>query len=122
MEPAQITALINSMATLIGVTGTTPFITLFLGALLVPWLVLVLVSISQHRRFESVVTMYNNNFQQVEVTQGLARDYQNLARDERELVIMTSTAMTNMHAAIENNMYCPIVRKNAKPKDIHNEQ
>jgi hypothetical protein len=118
MDPAQITALVNSMATLIGVTGTTPFLTLTLGALVTPWLVLVFVSISQHRRFEAVVTMYNNNFKQVEITQGLASDFKNLARDERDLVIMATTAMSTMNSAIENNRYCPIVRKSTSPKDI----
>ncbi len=121
MEPAQITALVNSVATLVSVTGATPYFTVALCVFLAPWIVLVFISFSQHKRFEAVVTMYNNNFKQVEVTQNLVGDFKNMARDERDLVIMATTALSTMNSAIENNMYCPIVRKSAKPKDIHNE-
>ena len=122
MSPEQITALIHSLASLIGVTGATPVVTLILGVLLAPWLVLVIISIFQHRRFEAVVTMYNNNFQQVEGIKDLAGEYKDLAKDDRELVVWTTTEVQSMRAVIENNMHCPLIRKNAKPKDINDGQ
>jgi hypothetical protein len=115
----QATALIKSLVALIEVTGATPLISLILLVLLGPWLVLVIISIFQHRRFEAVVTMYNNNFQQVEVTQGLARDYKDMADGEREMVVWATSEVSAMKAAIEGNMHCPLIRKNAKPKDIN---
>lgn len=118
MSPGEITALTNSLATLIGVAGTTPIVSLLLMVMLAPWLVLVIISIFQHRRFEAVVTMYNNNFAQVEVTQGLAKDYKDMAGGEREMVVWATSEVSALRAAIEGNMHCPLVRKNAKPKDI----
>lgn len=121
MSPGEITAFTNSLATLIGVAGTTPIVTLLLGVMLAPWLVLVIISIFQHRRFEAVVTMYNNNFAQVEVTQGLAKDYKDMASGEREMVVWAASEVSAMKASIEGNMNCPLIRKNAKPKDIQDE-
>jgi hypothetical protein len=119
VTPAEITGLINSLATLVGATGATPLVVLILGVCLAPWLVLILISISQHRRFEAVVTMYDNNFRQVEVTQDLAKDFKKMAENNRDLVIYNTTETSTMKQLVMNNMYCPIVRKNANPKDIN---
>jgi hypothetical protein len=118
VTPAEITALINSLATLADATGATPLVVLILGVCFAPWLVLILISISQHRRFEAVVTMYDNNFKQVEVTQGLAKDYKKMAENNRDLVIFNTTETSTLKQLMMNNMYCPIVRKKANPKDI----
>jgi len=118
MGPEHIAALVESLIALISITGTTPLLVVILSIILVPWIILVLISLAQKNRFEAVVTMYENNFQQVEVTQGLARDFKDMAMEQKDLVIMASTSLEAMHGSIENNMHCPIVRKNAKPKDI----
>jgi len=121
VSPAEITALLNSLSTLVGVTGTTPIMTLCLGVLLGPWLVLVIISIFQHRRFEAVVTMYNNNFAQVEGIKDLAGNYREMAKDDRETVVWAAAEVQALRSAIEGNMHCPLIRKNAKPKDIQDE-
>lgn len=118
MSPEQITALMKSLVALVQATGAAPIVSLILLVLLGPWLVLAIISIFQHRRFEAVVTMYNNNFAQVEVTQGLAKDYKDMADGEREMLIWTTSEITAMKTAIEGNMHCPLIRKNANPKDI----
>ena len=126
MTPEQITAMTHALVSLLNATGATPVVALFLGVLLGPWLVLVIISVFQHRRFEAVVTMYNNNFQQVEKTQEIAKDtqelvggYKEIIKADRELVAWTTTEMQGMSDAIRTNMYCPLVRKYAKPQDIH---
>lgn len=122
MSPEQITALMNSLVALVKVTGATPIVSMVLGVLLGPWLVLVIISIFQHRRFEAVVTMYNNNFQQVEGIRDLAGDYKDMAKADRELVVWTTAEVQSMRGVVENNMHCPLIRKNAKPKDVNDGQ
>ncbi len=122
MSPAEITALINSLASLFSVIGAAPIMAICFGILLGPWAVLVIISVFQHRRFEAVVTMYNNNFAQVEGIKDLAGNYKDMAKDDRETVVWAAAEVQALRSAIEGNMHCPLIRKNAKPKDINDEQ
>lgn len=103
----------SAIVTILQALGSSNLFWIVVVIIAAPWITLVFVSIAQHRRFEAVVTMYNNNFQQVEVTQNLAKDY-------RELITWTTSEVTKARKSAESNMHCPIVRKNSKPQDIHN--
>lgn len=85
-----------------------------------PWLILVVVSIAQHRRFEAVVEMYENNFTQTGVIVALTEGYRDMTKGYERLVQWTTVEVTEAKEAALNNMHCPIVRKHAKPKDINN--
>jgi len=83
-----------------------------------PWVVLLLVSFYNHRRFEAVVRMYENNYLQVEQIKSMADGFKEMADQYRETLIWSIQQVTEAKEVAENNLHCPIVRKNSKPKDI----
>lgn len=117
MSPEQIAAL-AAATTLIERLGTAPMGVLLVFVSLAPWVVLAIVSIYQHRRFEAVVQMYENNFAQTETCTKLAQGFAELAKGFRELVVWSTQEVTETKQAVMSNMHCPIVRKGANPKDI----
>lgn len=117
MTPEQIAAL-TAATTLIERLGTAPVGTLIALVILAPWVVTALVSIYQHRRFEAVVQMYENNYAQTETVTKLAEGFSEMAKGYRELVIWSTTEVTEVKQAVMSNMHCPLVRKGANPKDI----
>jgi len=117
MSPEQIAAL-GAATTVIERLGTAPVGVLVAFVLLVPWIVLAAVSIYQQRRFEAVVQMYENNYAQTETVTKLAEGFAEMAKGYRELVTWTTQEVTEVKQAVLNNMHCPIIRKNSRPKDI----
>lgn len=113
MTPEQIASL-NVIVALLSQLGKAPIIVIIGAVILAPWVILTFVSIAQHRRFEAVVKMYENNFAQVENITKLAKGY-------RETLVWATSEATETRSAVVNNMHCPIVRKNAKPRDFDNE-
>lgn len=109
------------MLELIRQVGPSQIAGIFVALLLTPWIILVIVSIAQHRRFEAVVKMYENNFAQTESVNALNEGYRDLAKGYRELVQWTTVEVTETKESVINNMHCPIVRKHAKPKDLSHE-
>jgi hypothetical protein len=41
-----------------------------------------------------------------------------MAKGYRELVTWTTKEVTEAKAAVLSNMHCPLIRKNAQPRDI----
>lgn len=117
MSPEQIAAL-AAATTLIERLGTAPAGVLIAFVVLAPWVVLAVVSIYQHRRFEAVVQMYENNYAQTETCTKLAEGFAEMAKGFRELVVWTTQEVTEVKSAVLTNMHCPFVRKGANPKDI----
>ena len=117
MSPEQIAAL-TAATTLIERLGTAPVGVVIAFVVLAPWVIMALVVIYQNRRFEAVVKMYENNFAQTETCTRLAEGFAETAKGFRELVTWTTTEVTEVKAAVLSNMHCPIIRKNARPKDI----
>jgi len=62
---------------------------------------------TQKRRFESAINMYKSNVKLVDA-------YEDLAKDLKEVVIMNTTAMTQLGSDINRNQYCPMVRVEKK--------
>lgn len=110
MGPEQIKT-ISALVALINSVGVMPMFSAIALITLLPWLALIFISLNQHRRFETVVTMYENNFSQVEEIRNLAEGY-------RDHLIWSTQTVTEAKEIAENNMHCPIVRKNSKPKDL----
>ena len=119
MSPDQI-KLFSAALALVGELGVAQVGVTLVIILFAPWMVLVIVSIAQHRRFEAVVKMYENNFAQTEGITALTEGYRNMTEGYRELVQWTTVEVTETKEAVVNNMHCPIVRKHAKPKDLNN--
>lgn len=117
MTPEQI-AVLAAITTILERLGTAPVGVLIAFVLLAPWIVLALVTVYQHRRFEAVVTMYENNFAQTETCTRLAEGFAEMAKGFRELVVWSTQETTEVKSAVLTNMHCPFVRKGANPKDI----
>lgn len=106
MAPEQlsaITALINAL----GDTGKWPLGVIILFSVIGPWIAAFLLVNFQSKRFEKVVSMYENNVSLVE-------DYAKLANDLHDVVIMNTQIITTLVDSIKTNQYCLAVRLEKK--------
>lgn len=132
MTPEQI-ATMTAIAALFKSIGTWPMLSILVLGQLTPWFVLIVVVIiqyqrseatakanegrfsqnssAQERRFEAVVKMYEDNVELVEKVIDLAHGY-------RDQLIWATQTVDQANSIAKNNLHCPLVRKNARPKDI----
>lgn len=68
-----------------------------------PWIAAFVLVYLQGKRFERVVRMYEDNIT-------LVKDYNSLANDLHDVVIMNTQAMTRLIDSIKTNQYCPEIR------------
>lgn len=117
MTPEQLAA-INAVATILSTLGTLPVGTLISLAVLGPWIAMVVVSVTQARRFEAVTQMYKDNVVLVQQYDTLVQQYVKVTENQHSTIVYNTEIMTEVKDAAENNLFCPIVRKGGKPKDI----
>lgn len=110
MSPDQI-SVVTTLLTLIGKLSGWPFAVLLFIYVIGPWLLAMLLSHFQGKRFESVVRMYENNVKLVE-------DYEALSKDLKEIIIMNTQAVTKLNDGIEQNQFCPMVRLEKAAKGV----
>lgn len=132
MTPEQI-ATMTAIAALFKSIGTWPVLSIIVLANLAPWVVMIALTINQNqrseaatksnenrfeqmiraqeRRFESVVKMYEDNVELVEKVIDLAHGY-------RDQLIWATQTVDQANSIAKNNLHCPLVRKNSRPKDI----
>ena len=110
MTPEQI-ATINAIATILDKVGSWPVGTLFFAAVAGPWLLQFFLSRAQERRFDAVKRMYENNVELVKTTQQIAQELQ-------QIVIYNIQVMTEVRDMANNNLFCPIVRKETKQREV----
>lgn len=79
--------------------------------MLAPWMVLVVISVGQVRRFDRVVKMYEDNVV-------LVRSFEKMAKNQQDLIMYNTQVMTGVQKMAENNLFCPLNRKHIKPRDI----
>lgn len=106
MTPDQLTTL-ASIIEIIGSVNSWPFGMILFSIILGPWLAAFGLAFFQSRRFEKVVTMYENNVRLVE-------DYARLSRDLHDVVIMNTQISTKLVENINTNQYCPSIRLEKK--------
>ncbi|MDH4317204.1 MAG: hypothetical protein OEV64_02335 [Desulfobulbaceae bacterium] len=117
MSP-EITTAATVVATILQALKDWKLTSLIALELFAPWIVLLLVSFYNHRRFEAVVKMYENNYLQVEQIKTMANGFKEMADQYRETLIYSIQQVTEAKEVAENNLHCPLVRKNSNPKDI----
>lgn len=121
MTPDQIST-ITALAALVQSIGNWPIMSIVLLVVLGPWLVNAYTSYQQQRRFElqreqsqqqfsAVVKMYENNVTVVEEVKDLAEGY-------RDQLIWSTQTVTEAKDIAKNNLHCPLVRKQSRPKDV----
>lgn len=111
-------SLASALFTLISQFGPGQLAASLAALILTPWLVLVAISWTQNRRFEAVVRMYEDNVRLVEDALKLAGDYQRLAEAGQDIAAWVGQEVAKANTLIVNNMHCPVVRRNARPRDI----
>jgi len=89
MTPEQINLFLTSLALIVERIGTWPLWTTLLMIVIGPWILAMLLSYWQMRRFEAVVRMYECNVD-------LVKSYEGLARDLKDVVMMNTEAMTRL--------------------------
>lgn len=106
MTPDQLSAIASFVKIISSVSGW-PFGMIIFFVVIGPWLAAFLLVYFQSRRFEKVVTMYENNVKLVE-------DYSKLSKDLHDVVIMNTQIMTGLVESIKTNQYCPAIRLEKK--------
>ena len=109
MSPEQL----SGIATLITLAGRMSGWPLGMLIFLVigPWIMSLLISYMQAKRFEAVVKMYESNVKLVEESEELSRDL-------KEVVIMNTQALTTLNNNIESNQFCPAVRLEKRAEGV----
>lgn len=121
MTPDQIST-ITALAALVQSIGNWPIMSILVLVVLGPWLVNAYTTYQQQRRFEqqraqsqeqfeAVVTMYKDNVLLVE-------DYKQIAGGYRDQLIWSTQTVTEAKDIAKNNLHCPMVRKQTRPRDL----
>ncbi|MDW7643437.1 MAG: hypothetical protein SCI25_00180 [Desulfuromonadales bacterium] len=119
MSPEQLAA-IKAVSDILTSLGSMPLTSIAVLVLFGPWVVMIMVSLQQNRRFEAVATMYADNVQLVKDYQDLVRGYKAIVSGQQDLIIHTTQVLTGVKSVAENNLYCPMVRKETKGKpEVH---
>lgn len=109
MSPDQLSGIAALVALFGELSGWPIGIMVFL--VIGPWIMSLLISYMQAKRFEAVVKMYENNVKLVEASEGLSKDL-------KEIVIMNTQALTLLNKNIENNQFCPMVRLEKRAEGV----
>lgn len=110
MSPEQIAAM-TAIAALIKSIGTWPVLSILVLGQLSPWIMMIFLSLSMHKRVEIQAKMYEDNVV-------LVKDVTELAKGYRDQLIWSIQTVDTANSIANNNLYCPWVRKQNKPKDI----
>lgn len=62
-------------------------------------------------RFQAVVRMYENNVE-------LVKGYETIAKGYQDMIIFNTQVMTQVREAADNNLFCPIVRRETKQREV----
>lgn len=86
MTPEHV-SLITALISLLKIINVWPFAMFFFLLIIGPWLLSLLLARQQERRFVVAVQMYEDNVK-------LVKNYERLANDLKEVVVMNTQAMT----------------------------
>jgi hypothetical protein len=108
MTPVNLES-ISAIVKILGDLAGWPFAMVVFSIIVGPWIAAFILVNIQTRRFESVVTMYQNNVILVE-------NYEKLAKDLHDVVIMNTQIIQRLVDDIKTNQYCPYVRLEKRAK------
>jgi len=94
---AEHVQLLTALVTVLKMAATWPAGMMALAIVIGPWLLAVLLVGRQAR-------MYQNNVK-------LVQNYESIARDLKDIVILNTQAVQKVCDKIETNQFCPAVRK-----------
>ena len=108
MSPEQVSILTNLIG-LVKLLSGWPFALLFFMLVVGPWIMSMMLYWNSRKRFESVVAMYEHNVK-------LVQDYNSLAKDLKDVVMVNTQTFSTLTEAIKNNQFCPMVREKGGTK------
>lgn len=110
MTPGDLSAIATFIQIISSISAWPIGLVLFF-VILCPWVAAFFLVYLQGKRFERVVRMYENNIT-------LVKDYNSLANDLHDVVVMNTQAMTRLIDSIATNQYCPAIRLEKSAKGI----
>ncbi len=117
MTPEQLTAM-TAFFTFLSQVGSTSALTVVVAVVLGPWAGLTAFALVFYGLVRRMETKYDNNVLLVETSQEQTANSQKQVEQMLKALSWNSAEVSDLKSAVENNLHCPIVRKNAKPKDI----
>lgn len=106
MSPDQIGMVLAVLALVEKIAGW-PLWVVILVILIGPWVTLFILDRNHERRAIASKKQYDNNVV-------LLKETQSIARDLREIVILSTQTMQQLTDDIEKNQFCPIVKRDQR--------
>lgn len=111
MTPDQL-ATLKLVAETLQKVGTWPLGLVLLVIEFGPWALIFVAFYWQDKRFSKVVEMYENNV-------NLVVSFEEIAKSFKDVVIFNTQVMTQVKDIADNNLFCPLNRRQIKPRDIN---
>lgn len=99
------------IASLIIALKGTPITAIIIMVFAAPWIAMFGLSYIQGKRLSTVLDLHRNSIEAAKVAGECCKDY-------KEVMVMTIEKLTKVIEAVDNNLYCPVVRKQTKQKEI----
>jgi hypothetical protein len=106
VSPDQIAAL-TALSSFFANIGTWPLGSVAIVIVFGPWVAMGFISRSIEKRHEAAVKMYEDNVK-------LVINYEKVSRELQGILVLTTQTMTQVKERIDNNLFCPIMRKDQK--------
>lgn len=106
MTPQDV-AVLTALAAMLQQIGTWPILSVLVFVMIGPWIAMFLLSRNMDKRHSAVVQMYESNVQ-------LVKNYEKIADGLQDILVLSTQAMTGVKTSVDNNLYCPLMRKDPK--------
>lgn len=106
MTPEQVgllSAIIGVLEKLSSWPGGLTLVALLVG----PWVLSLVLAHSERARLETVVKMYQDNVE-------LVKAFRRVADDQKDVIILNTQQWMAVREAVENNLFCPMIRLEKK--------
>jgi len=117
MTPEQI-SLVGTLVGLVDKVNGWQLSTILFMVLVVPWLCLIAAVYMLNKRFEEMAEMYENNAVLVEKNEELTVDYKEQNKEQKDIIMMNTQAITRLTEAIEKNQFCTALRLDKQARGI----
>lgn len=102
MTPDQVAGF-TAIAAIMKQVGTWPIGTLIAFVVIGPWVISLVLSRSQEKRFEAVREMYENNVD-------LVKSFEKVNMSLLDCVLVNTNKWTEVSEKIDMNQFCPLAR------------
>jgi len=106
LNPEQVAAL-TAIASIVSKVGTWPIGSIMAAVVFGPWVMLWILSRGMEKPQEAALKMYEDNVKLVE-------NYEKIANGLQDIIVLSTQKMTQVKDRIDNNLFCPLMRKDQK--------